>query len=187
MRKLMIIAGIVLIAVTTQAATFKWSIANVFDGTGSSDTSSTYNGAIYLFDAGLNTQESIYGKILQKTDVAGLAITSTTVANGLVNANLRSSQFEYGDGGTKYGFYAVIIDGEKVYFSNVKEVTANTTSTAATVGLGSQNNNRTTFSATAPSGTEFAGSGRWSNVPEPTSAMLIVLGVAALALRRRRA
>lgn len=187
MKKLMIAFAVVALATVSQAANWKWSLVNVYDGTGATDNSNKYNGRVYLFDAGLNSQQAVYDLLLAETDIAGMAITSTEVVNGLVNINSSTSSFVYGEGGTKYGFYAVILNGDKAYFSNIKEVTANITTTAASLPLGTQNNNSTTFSATAPTGDGFQGSGRWSAVPEPTGAMLIVLGVAALALRRKRA
>lgn len=187
MKKLIIALAVVALATVSQAANWKWNISNVYDGTGSSDPSNKYGGAIYLFDAGLNSQQAVYDLLLAETDITGMAITSTDVVNGLVNINNSTSSFAYGEGGTKYSFYAVILSGDKAYFSNIKGVTANTTTTSASVMLGTQNNNSTTFSATAPTGDGFQGPGRWSAVPEPTGAMLIVLGVAALALRRKRA
>jgi hypothetical protein len=46
--------------------------------------------------------------------------------------------------------------------------------------------NFTTGAGFASSGSQWSASG-WQNVPEPTSGLLLLMGVAGLALRRRRA
>ena len=188
MKKIMIAVAVIAMATASQAANWKWGIANVFDGTGSTETTAKVTGTAYLFDSAVLTQSALYDALANGGDIATLtSVTSRDFANGIVNANDAASQFVYGEGGMKYSFYAVIVDGDQAYFSNIKEVTANTTSTTASIALGSQNNNSTTFSSLAPAGEGFQGAGHWSAVPEPTSGLLMLVGLAGLALRRKRA
>ena len=190
MKKIMIAVAVIAMATASQAANWKWGISNVFDGTGSTETTAKVTGTAYLFDAAVLTQSALYDALANGGDIATLSsVTSRSFENGFISVNDAASQFTYGEGGTKYSFYAVIVDGDQAYFSNIKEVTANTTTTAASVSLGTQNNNSTTFSSLAPAGEGFQGAGHWSStaVPEPTSGLLMLVGLAGLALRRRRA
>ena len=84
--------------------------------------------------------------------------------------------------------YFTIIEDDKVHFSN--EISADALKTDATqqvVTFGNQNGTSGPYSKLAPTGSGYAGAGYWSSVPEPTSGLLLLLGVAGLALRRRRA
>ena len=73
--------------------------------------------------------------------------------------------------GTAYKFYFVIEDGGKQFTSAAKEATG------ADVGA--------TSIAFANQSSATQASGNWAAVPEPTSGLLMLLGVAGLALRRR--
>ena len=68
--------------------------------------------------------------------------------------------------GTTYTYYYTIEDGDQIYTSTTKNKKVTDPSTASV---------------------DFMASGSWSSVPEPTSGLLLLLGVAGLALRRRRA
>ena len=98
-----------------------------------------------------------------------------------------ATTFGYGATGTQYTMYFAILDGDNVYFSNEKTFTTTASETVAnTVSFANQNNGTTTFSATAATA-GFAGAGHWSQaVPEPTSGLLMLLGLAGLALKRKR-
>ena len=76
------------------------------------------------------------------------------------------------DAGTYYDFFLSYTDGGKQFVSTSKNVQAQATSTA-----------NITFGNMA-SATQNASN--WATVPEPTSALLMVLGIAGLALKRKR-
>jgi len=75
--------------------------------------------------------------------------------------------------GETYAFYLVLTDGDYTFTSVTKNVQALETG-AATISWGSLKTATQTAS-------------NWQSVPEPTSGLLVLLGVAGLALRRRRA
>ena len=192
MKKLMVMVAIACSAVVASAATANWktSASNIYNGTGSSDTTAKYTGTAYLFDAGVTSQAALYALI-----AAGTEITSSTAGYietlNVANGGITATSFSYGEQSvssselSEYTYYFAIIDSDKVYFSTEKAVSANATATAKTVGFG----NQATGSQSLPAGSGFQGAGAWSTtaVPEPTSGLLMLVGLAGLALRRRRA
>ena len=152
MKKLLILAAVIVAGVAANAASFKWSASGITgtDGTG------TYNGTatLYAIISGVATEMS-----------------SMSVADGKIAA--ASSLFETDalTVGNNYDFYFTIESGDYTYTSKTVNKSAQATSTTL-IAFGS-----------AP-GTWTGGS---SPVPEPTSGLLMLLGMAGLALRRRRA
>ena len=184
MKKLVLTMAIVCLATISQAASFKWSATNIMDGSGTSTAMAS--GAAYIFCVADISQLDLYNAIAQD----GLAALTAKCASSMDIADgkiaVANSTFDYGASGSKYDYYFAIFDAEhnQVYFSNIKKDQVGKVSPQITsVLFGSQATGSDKFST----GTGYQGAGSWSAVPEPTGAMLIVLGVAALALRRKRA
>ena len=187
MKKLIIALGIIVGVCSVQAAQIKWSASNLFSGYSVTEgtTTTKYTGTVYLFDAATIGQDALFAAVAEDvSSFTAKAIGSATMTTaGVVPATTTT----YGSAGTSYDFYFAVLEGDALYLSNVKSVTTSGSETVATtVAFGTQNNSSTTFSATALSST-YAGAGHWSAVPEPTSGLLMLLGMAGLALRRRRA
>lgn len=185
MKKLIIFAAAAFIACASNAAVANWRFgaANVYAG-----SSEKYSGTAYVFDSAVITMSALYDAVVaDSTYLSGNAIASKDVVSGAITAVSTVVDFSYGNAGSSYNLYFAILDGDKIYFSNEKSVTGNGSAAGASLAFGTQNNNTTTFSATAPSGTGFAGAGHWSSVPEPTSGLLLLLGMAGLALKRKQA
>lgn len=163
------------------AANWKASASGMYNGTGSTADSALYSGTAYVFDAGVTSQAALFA-LLEGGATIGAStagyVTSATFDEGAFGG-LNFSNGEQGGG--SYTYYFVIVDGDNAYFSNEKAATANGTATAKNVGFGAQSGS----SSLPASG--FQGAGAWSSVPEPTSGLLMLLGMAGLALRRRRA
>ena len=191
MKKLIIAAAIVCAAVISQAATANWGVgaSNIYVGDGS--TTKVAKGAtVYMFDAGITSQAALYALFaadtaMDMTTAAGYAGAVATSAAGVMAAT--TVKFSYGNQSTdeglnSYDFYFAIVDGDNIYLSDSKSVTANKSDTAVTVGFGSQ-----ATGSKLPAVEGFQGAGAWSAVPEPTSGLLMLVGLAGLALRRRLA
>ena len=184
MKKLMMALAAVAVAAGVQAAQIKWSAANVYAG----NSTDKVLGTAYLYDAATISQSALFDAIVAGAgsyNMSTKAISSVAMATaGAVPATTAT----YGAGNTSYTLYFAILDGDNVYFSQLLEKTTSGSDTVATTwGFANQNNGTTTFSSTAATA-GFAGAGHWSQaVPEPTSGLLMLLGLAGLALKRKRA
>lgn len=199
MKKLILTAAMVCIAAIGQAATSNWNWYTgtqvMKDGYGK-DTSSTYSPVaisttLYLLavaDSGYTTQDALYQALGSGTksiaDIKAMALDSqATDASGKMSAQKLFHRTDAVTGTTYYyAIFAVSDDEKYVYFSASKAGNAVDDPGIATVSLatGTSANFKTTDSVTA---------GGWysSPVPEPTTGLLVLLGIAGLALKRRRA
>ena len=184
MKKIMIAAAIVCAAVGVQAASITWSSVTepLYDGTGKETAAADGLSAYVIL--------SSYG---QSTFAAAYAANDGDAAATLTAAGAA----KVGDGETGYGYvfgnaftadygqnaYMVVFDSDKVYISESFAIYKDPVS--ATEGyFDVLNTNGSDNGVKAAS--SYAGAG-WYNVPEPTSGLLLLIGVAGLALKRRRA
>ena len=165
-------------------ANWKYSAANIYNGGG--DSAAKYSGKAYIFDATTTSQDSLFGAFLKdylNFDVKKQSgyLAGGTVGSGVIKAgNNQFSAFEQGSGA--HNFFFVLIDGDKMYLSSTKnDVFAGSTDTAVGIAFGNQGD-KSKLSALG-----YQGTGTWSVVPEPTSGLMILLGLAGLALRRKQA
>ena len=183
MKKIMIALVAVTITAVASAASAPWkaTITNIYLG---NDTDK-FAGSVYIMDATAFTMQTVYDNFANSTwtaeDLASSAAGTIAAANG----SAANKTFSYGEGGSNYDFYAVIVNGDNLYFSNILEnKAASTSATATTLAFGTQ-----ATGSKLPAVEGFQGAGAWSAVavPEPTSGLLMLVGLAGLALRRRRA
>lgn len=148
MKKIMIMIAIAMASVAVQAASFKWSAANIYG----SDLTTKYTGSALIYVSGV----------------------TESIGTASVSAGVLSLTADWADAvvGQNYDFYFVIEDNGKAYTSASKTAPAQATTTQ-TVAFGNQT-----------SGTQ--NSANWAAVPEPTSGLLLLLGMAGLALRRKQ-
>ena len=200
MKKLSMAAGVAICAVSLQAATYNWTWTVSSPATAAYDSSSTVvgNTTAYLFFNYATTGDANSGKtalveaLFAGTDISGFKDSAALGADGLSSSrNITAT----GDSAPKYyGFVALLAEdkdgGKWVY------VSANKNGTGAATGatpLSYAVNNTTLYAMEGTalnantSGTGWHQYAPASSVPEPTSGLLMLLGVAGLALRRRRA
>ena len=193
MKKLLIVLGVIAVAVGAQAASFNWTSSGTSSGktinsvAGTALYSSETAYTLYLFDAAVVSQDALLTALRAdstKTLADFTSVKSQTLAS---NSQITATSFDYGSAGNDYSFYFAVINGDNVFMSNslTKGAQEADTVNVAFTGLGSATKNA--FGETAVfSGTSGSGAG-WYAVPEPTSGLLMLLGMAGLALRRRRA
>ena len=152
MKKLLVLAALLVAGVTTNAASFKWSAANIYAANGTDK----FTGTATLY-------------CTQLTDWS----TTASVASGVIKATETTFSSDKFTVGQNYDFYFVIEDGGKQFTSGTVSKGA---LDAQTQSIGFNNMQSATQNAS-----------NWAAVPEPTSGLLMLLGVAGLALKRKRA
>ena len=166
MKKIMILAAAFGLALASQAATFKWTGANIYDHTGS--TKYTGTAAIYAY---LSTET-----VADAIKVIDVGVTAGTIKDGSTTGY--TYNWTGATVGETYNFFMIVEDGDYTFNSSISDPSVVKTGVAfesqtTTVGFANM------ASATAAS--------NWQSVPEPTSGLLLLLGMAGLALKRKRA
>ena len=164
MKKLLVLAAVIVAGVVANAASFKWTAANIYASNGTDKFSGTANLYAYLSTADIST---------------AIKVDSATVASGIVKDGSNTGRTFSNDslaGGNVYNFYFTIEDAGKTFTSDAKVVSAQATLTSnITFGnMQSATQNASNWKGSSP-------------VPEPTSGLLFLLGVAGLVLKRKRA
>ena len=192
MKKLIMAMAVALAAVLTQAATVSWSVTGLLDSKGNTLTS----GAGYVFTTkgpnattvaavteALGALKSADALKTYLDDNSLLALKGD-VTNGGINVSgvdLASSGIPAATSSVK--IFAVIVDDD-TFGDEVKYVVLPTSGNVKTPAASTSNN--AGFGALNASAT--ANPSNWTAAaPEPTSGLLLLLGVAGLALKRKRA
>lgn len=188
MKKLMIIAAVVCAAIASQAASFNWKTgaANQVYVMNTTDKLST--GTAYLFDAAAVTQQTVIDAFLAGTSIATLSsIDNSSVASGVIAAKTGADMFDWGNPGqTLNAYFAVLanVEGQDYLYLST---TANGGALESGFTTLQFKEKATSQLAAMDASAGFQTAGWYQSVPEPTSGLLMLLGMAGLALRRRRA
>ena len=183
MKKIMIALAAVALAVSAQAAAYQWKTGTGNQVFFAGSTADKVDGATaYLFDSAAVSQATVFAALMAGTDIATLgALDSTTLASGVVKAN-SASPVNWGAPGDTLNAYFVVTSGDTFYISTSASAEGLETGTA-TLTFKEKTASQAALNATG----SYAGAGWYQAVPEPTSGLLMLVGIGALALRRRRA
>ncbi len=171
MKKLIIIAAVTMIAIATNAAQFQWQAANLY-AYNSTTTKMAAGTVVTLYAAEIFTM--VNGE-KQYTELSSFTIVNPGV--------VAATTFDIADAttGEVYNFFFQYTDtnAKMMFTSNTagtgKEMSVTTPNTGAGLAQFANMANYTQNTA------------NWTPVPEPTSGLLLLCGLAGLALRRKRA
>lgn len=179
MKKLMFMLAAAVAVVSAQAASVKWTCTNVYAPNGTDKM----KGIAYFVNASTLSQDSLAslnGASAFTEALSGMYSWTPTTA-GNYGATATNAELGFADSSDYTGYLlifdtATITDESKYYTTSVKPVATYAGTETASVSFMSQ---------ATPSRAE----GAWTsvNVPEPTSGLLMLIGLAGLALRRKRA
>jgi hypothetical protein len=177
MKKLMmvLVAGGLALAANAAATSWKVGAAKVNGADGN-----LFTGSMYLFCADLTSVASVSQALSEGKDVTTLgSIHTMSASSGTVSASAAANQFvsDAFTANTGYDFFYVLVDGDKFLVSATKDDIIAQATTTQSIAFGNQE----TFTKNA---SNWASS---SAVPEPTSGLMLLLGMAGLALKRKRA
>ena len=202
MKKLMIAACAIALAAGAQAAAVTWQWAgSAYNGYNNPGTTVSYEGkaaqagTMYIFnanEAGIS-QQAILTALLAGKDISTLgAMDSFTTTDGKMGSgDIKTLAADYKNfapvrnvSGIDYAdyFYAMVVD-DYVFLSDTanKQIQTAKDTVLSSTTIASQSAKFQGDSAT------FTAGGWYQTVPEPTSGLLLLLGVAGLALKRKRA
>ncbi len=185
MKKLVIALAVAACATVVNAAAFNWTssgtnAAKTFYG---SDGTSTIAGTtVYLMDAATVTQSALLTALRDGGSITDYASVSSQALD--TNSRLAAKEFSYGSSGNSYDFYMAIVSGDNVFLSASVSASGQDADVSKVSFSGIKTATQTVFSDASAA---YSSAGWYQTVPEPTSGLLMLLGMAGLALRRRRA
>ena len=182
MKKLMIAAALVCSAAVTQAASVYWGGAVATpDGDGYLATG-TQAALLYSSEAFTTAATSLSSWAKEATSDNGGSIVATYTLTEYDARSASAFSSTYTVDGSVDGYYAVLVlndAGDKASYYYVGEITGTDGASSPKDLLINPSWN--------PGGGYLTSGGYTVNVPEPTSGLLLLLGIAGLALKRKRA
>lgn len=157
MKKLPIVAAVAVTAIVSNAASFKWTAGNMYASNGTDK----WTGEVSLFG------------YLATADASTAVLVDTATASSAGTVSNKTFDWAAAEFDKAYNFYYVIEDSGKVFTSAAKENIIAQKSASVPIGFGNQE-----------SATQNASN--WAAAPEPTSGLLMLLGMAGLVLKRKR-
>ena len=159
----MIAAFAIMAAVAANAAATSWSVIATKIITTDNVATTYYSSGSYAVLYASLAGEGTWFKV---TDAGNISISA-----GKITASSTSFESQLFDVGSNYDFYFQITDGDKTFTSTT--ITGKGAQSVTTVAL--------------DFGNQKTAGQTWQSVPEPTSGLLLLLGMAGLALKRKRA
>ena len=160
MKKMLIVMAIAVTASLANAASFKWSAANLY----ASDGTTKFSGTVVLHCAEISSFSQ-----------------SATATSGAIKAAATEFSDDAFVAGSTYNFYLTYEDGGNTFTSQSISALAQASDVSA-IGFGNMAG-QTQDSSNWGGGSGGGGDG----APEPTSGLLLLVGAGILGLRRKRA
>ena len=189
MKKLLVIA-IAMATVAANAASFSWKTTTTGKIYEADSTKLLASATAYLFDSGKVSQAAVLSAFNAGTAISTLAYADTTsVSSGAIAQKTFDVPAGYAKDDPFAGYLAIVVD-DSIYIGPTSAVT-----TPATGSMAMSFNAKSSSQAAALDASKGFSTAGWyaasssggESVPEPTSGLLMLIGAAGLALRRKRA
>ena len=184
MKKMMIALGVIALAAMTQAASVKWNSGTVkaasnAEGVAGTANATSYTAYLYTFDtlAAYNAAVATDAATLYSTYVGKIDATATATAKPNGTANITQSGLADGSSTDPVTVYGMVL-----YVDTTTAASYDGVDAFVKVGFSTGSYQDTTGLQFSNMGTQQA---NWTAVPEPTSGLLLLLGMAGLALKRK--
>ena len=180
----MIAAVVVAFAACAQAASFSWKTGTTGKVYAPGTETLLASATAYLFDASAVTQASLVTAFVAGTlDLsAQSSLSSKAIANGAIATTSFNDGTAVGDTLTAYFATVVTIDDTDYLYIGPEGSGLGQEGKTTQIAFNAKSSSQAAaLDATAG----YAGAG-WYAVPEPTSGLLLLLGMAGLALRRKQ-
>ena len=186
MKKLMIVLAAVAFGFAANAASFAWKAQSGYLYDGADTPAKLTSGTAYLLFTSALTQSDLVTAFAADAATAAATVSSKAVSTGTVGSNARIAETAFtSDVTSDQTAYFVVFSGDNMYVSITADAEYAAVGTSD-IAFGSISSSSKAFND-ASAGYSAAGWYGAAAVPEPTSGLLMLLGMAGLALRRRRA
>ena len=180
MKKILIAVAIVASVTIAQAASYDWKTSATGKVYGEGTTTLLASGTAYIFDSASVSQQTVLAAFLAEGTIASGSLDNKAVASGAIS---QTGGEAFSLGKTSWDAYVAIVSGDYIFISDTVGATG------ADVGTSTIQFKLKDQSQASALSTDTFSAGGWytAAVPEPTSGLLLLLGMAGLALKRKRA
>ena len=189
MKKLMIALAVVAMGVAANAASFTWTTkGRIYDGAGTSAAYASGETA-YLMFASIISQADLVESFIADASAAKTTVTGGAVKSSVINNEARVSETSaFTSSVTEpQSAYYVIFANDKMYVSGTASASYDSLNPDAVNAIEFAAETTASKATFADTTATYTGAGWYQSVPEPTSGLLMLLGMAGLALKRKRA
>ena len=188
MKKLVIALAAAAVGIAASAASVSWGAQKgyLYDGDATNPQKLT-SGTAYLVLSSYAQSDlvSAFAASDAATTLAGLQSNAAYLGSGSIGSNARISEATGTTSATdSITAYFVVFNGDNMYISDTADSVYDGLAQSHELAFASMSTSSKAFNDVAGG---YTGAGWYGAVPEPTSGLLMLLGMAGLALRRKRA